>query len=353
MRIRKVAALALWTAATAFVLVLPSLGQERIGVDMRDVPPGYGPRRGRGWGPEQATGEPDTLQAGDISTAWASRHPDAGPEWLKLEYDKEADIGEVRIRETHNPGAITKVTAFDKDGKEEVLWQGREPDHDFPGDFVVPVAKDRNVLTKSVKIYLDTTLVQGWNEIDAVRLVAKDGTGQWAARATASSTFAELGGGMDVPPPPPPPVDRFNRGDPFNELGEGPVKVKLQGNEVIEGVFVRSRGEFIIIRQPAAKKLLIISKQQIVLVEAPDAERERDGHAGPPPPQPPRGRFGPGDPFNELAEGPVKVKLVGNEVIEGVFVRSRGDFIILKQPAANKLALINRQQIVLVEAPEP
>src|SRR5258706_8055915 len=44
-------------------------------------PDGLVPRRS--WGPEQATGAPDTFSAGDISTAWASREPNAGAEWLR------------------------------------------------------------------------------------------------------------------------------------------------------------------------------------------------------------------------------------------------------------------------------
>jgi len=43
----------------------------------------------------------------------------------------------------------------------------------------------------SVKVYLDTRRVPGWNEIDAVELVGRDGTRQWATAATAISTFVE------------------------------------------------------------------------------------------------------------------------------------------------------------------
>ncbi|HEX5243530.1 MAG TPA: hypothetical protein VFW23_09750, partial [Tepidisphaeraceae bacterium] len=46
------------------------------------------PSRGpRAWGPEQATGKPDTWpRSGDIQTAWASKTPDGQPEWLELGY---------------------------------------------------------------------------------------------------------------------------------------------------------------------------------------------------------------------------------------------------------------------------
>src|SRR5262249_39069409 len=66
----------------------------------------------RNWGEEQILGPPDTGSAGDMPTAWASREPDAGPEWLAAGFDTAVEIAEVRIRETFNPGAINKVTAL-------------------------------------------------------------------------------------------------------------------------------------------------------------------------------------------------------------------------------------------------
>lgn len=143
----------------------------------------------RSWGPEQAAGEPDTFQAGDIPTAWASLEQDGGEEWLKLDYETAVDIAEVRVRETHNPGAISKVTAFLANGTEVTLWEGVEPPAGAPVEmsFQVPAS----VNAKSVKVYLDTTRVPGWNEIDAVELIGRDGSRQWAKQANASSTYAE------------------------------------------------------------------------------------------------------------------------------------------------------------------
>jgi hypothetical protein len=143
----------------------------------------------RSWGSEQAAGEPDTFQAGDISTAWASREPDGGEEWLKLDYEKSVDIAEVRVRETHNPGAIFKVTAFLANGTEVTLWEGVEPKAEPPVEMSFQVPDSVNA--KSVKVYLDTKRVPGWNEIDAVQVIGRDGSQQWARQATASSTYAE------------------------------------------------------------------------------------------------------------------------------------------------------------------
>ena len=142
----------------------------------------------RGWGPEQAAGEPDTLQAGDISTAWAPRLPDGGEEWLKLEYERAVAIAEVRVRETYNPGAIAKVTAVLPNGNEITLWEGVEPKAQPPVEMSFQVTEA--VTARSVKVYLDTQRVPGWNEIDAVELIGRDGSHQWAKEASASSTYA-------------------------------------------------------------------------------------------------------------------------------------------------------------------
>src|SRR5688572_12697187 len=91
------------------------LGQNRSGASgvagvPRPVRKWTGPKRS--WGPEQALGEPDTPGAGDITTAWASATPDEQKEWLICEYEKPVHAIFLRVHETYNPGALTKVTAI-------------------------------------------------------------------------------------------------------------------------------------------------------------------------------------------------------------------------------------------------
>jgi hypothetical protein len=152
----------------------------------------------RSWGPEQATGAPNTMSAGDIPTAWASLNPDGGVEWLKLDYQNPADIAQIRIRETYNPGAVFKITALSAIGQEYTLWEGTETPEAAPFDSVFDIPG--NVYAQSIIIYLDTTRVSGWNEIDAVELVSKTGHRQWASQATASSTYAERSSLAAQPP---------------------------------------------------------------------------------------------------------------------------------------------------------
>ncbi len=145
----------------------------------------------RSWGPEQMIGTPDTERAGDFPTAWASLDPDGGPEWVVLDFPKEVEVGQVRVRETLGPGTIFMVSAILADGSEKILWHGTEPAAEAPVE--MEFNPSSQVRSRRIRVQLDTSRVPGWNEIDAVELVGTDGTRQWASGAWASSTYADRG----------------------------------------------------------------------------------------------------------------------------------------------------------------
>jgi len=171
-----------------------------------DLPPGYwvylapnwyvwdAPRAerapGRNWGPEQATGEPDTGAAGDLPTAWASKTPDGQPEWLDLRYAQPVSATAVLVHATYNPGALVRVSAFTEDGREVTVWTGKDPAEPGTGRALSVISFRTEFPTRRVRIYLDSPAVAGWNEIDAVGLVDDMGRTQWASDAEASSTYA-------------------------------------------------------------------------------------------------------------------------------------------------------------------
>ncbi len=170
------------------------------------------------WGPEQATGAPDTPAAGDQVTAWASATPDNQAEWLLLQYEKPVKAVAVHVYESYNPGALTKVAVFDGDGKEITVWEGSDPvDRSKPvGVSRIPI--DVDFAVERVKLYLDSPIVGGWNEIDAVGLLDEKEETHWAVSAEASSSFGQFSGTVygayghpmlqpiDAPPPLPPVV---------------------------------------------------------------------------------------------------------------------------------------------------
>lgn len=144
---------------------------------------------GPSWDTSQATGPPDTPGYGDIQTAWASRSPDAGPEWLVLDYEKSLTPQAVEIHETYNPGAVNQVSVFDDEGRELIMWRGTDPTPASAQRGVSRIPLEIDFAVSRIKIYIDSAAVPGWNEIDAVGLVDKQGRRHWAIRAYASSSF--------------------------------------------------------------------------------------------------------------------------------------------------------------------
>ena len=149
----------------------------------------------RGWGPEQATGEPDTPAAGDIRTAWAAFDPDSNEEWLQLTYPQAVVARAVEVHETFNPGAVHRVCAVLDNGGELELWKGKDPTSADELKGVSEIEFETAESIKTVRLYIDAPSVSGWNEIDAVGLVDADGNKQWAVSAAASSTYASRGAG--------------------------------------------------------------------------------------------------------------------------------------------------------------
>jgi hypothetical protein len=127
----------------------------------------YGPDS---WAAKQATGKPDTVGAGDIRTAWASRVADGGEEWLELTYEQPVMATHVRIHETFNPGAVRKVEARDAEGNWQVLWEGTIPTLE-PERWLLIGFRRAPIATSTIRVVLDSAGVPGWNEIDAVELI--------------------------------------------------------------------------------------------------------------------------------------------------------------------------------------
>lgn len=153
----------------------------------------------RAWGPEQATGAPDCGDAAaDNQKAWASKTEDEQDEWLHLAYDKPVRPVAILIYENYNPGALYKVSVFTPNEPmnptlylESEVWKGKDPTAPGSGRgvSVIPVKLDHPIT--AVRLFLHSPQVKGWNEIDAVGLLDSEGKIQWAARAEASSTYAE------------------------------------------------------------------------------------------------------------------------------------------------------------------
>ena len=124
-----------------------------------------------GYGAIQATGAPDTLLPGDAATAWAPLEADDGEQWLELAYEFPLVPAEINIYESYNPGAIFSVEVYDLANEEwVVVWEDEPGPIDEPGRVLSIETAGIDVVTDGVRIWLDTSAVEGWNEIDAVEL---------------------------------------------------------------------------------------------------------------------------------------------------------------------------------------
>jgi hypothetical protein len=148
---------------------------------------------GENWAPARACGPPDTNTMGDIPTAWASLTPDAQNEWLELDFAVPVIARSVRVYETNAPGALSLVSAGEAFGELTEVWSGTDPAKpNADGIFVAEIPIKSRATISHIRLDLDSPRVRGWNEIDAVGLVDEKGNVQWAIKARASSTYADM-----------------------------------------------------------------------------------------------------------------------------------------------------------------
>ena len=221
----------------------------------------------RNWGPEQATGAPDTSTAADAVTAWASWRADAPGEWLEVEFAREVEIAEIDIHESFNPGAISRVSVVgpNRDGVVDTPpgWRPTGPPETpsarssilFSGTYVARSGVNVMVVKPSdhprgrfVRIDLLSEKVPGWNEIDAVQLVGTDGSKQWAVGARASTSYA------DGAPP-----------DPFQALIGHRAVVHLANGSTLDGVVESMGAEWV--RVMVGGQGLVVLKTSVLYFE--------------------------------------------------------------------------------------
>jgi len=123
------------------------------------------------WSAAQATGAPDVPECGDYASAWAAEGYDT-IEWIELTYDAPVLPTEVNIFQTYNPNQVTKVELRDLEGNYHTIYTGFPADESDTCPFLlhIPVeGVDKQV--DGVKITIDQSVLETWNEIDAVELV--------------------------------------------------------------------------------------------------------------------------------------------------------------------------------------
>ncbi|MCA9532292.1 MAG: discoidin domain-containing protein [Sandaracinaceae bacterium] len=121
---------------------------------------------------QRATGAPDVYPtAGDLPNAWATRLADGGIQHITLRYAEPVLTTAVFWLETYNPGAVVRVDDVSDPAQVVTLFSGIEPTRGVTGAAAVEVRLPEPRSIHTVRLYLDTNAVTGWNEIDAVALI--------------------------------------------------------------------------------------------------------------------------------------------------------------------------------------
>jgi hypothetical protein len=125
------------------------------------------------WGFVQATGEPDVPTCGDDPHAWASSESD-GRDYLIVEFAQPVIPTQINIHQSFNPGSIVMIDVGNTEDRDRVL--PLDDSADLPGDTDCPGVFSFNVEGVDVPIdfvviYVDQSITEDWNEIDAVELV--------------------------------------------------------------------------------------------------------------------------------------------------------------------------------------
>ncbi len=117
----------------------------------------------------EANGICDAMTLG-ASRGWRQAEENGGTEWIELRYATPVFPFSVEVYESLNPGTVVNISVRNPEGNWQEVWAGddtvtvcpavmrvRFPTLDFPVDII--------------RVELNTSLVDGWNEIDAVKLI--------------------------------------------------------------------------------------------------------------------------------------------------------------------------------------
>ena len=118
----------------------------------------------------QALGKPNKLpQAESGASAWRPAQEDDGEQWIKVGFEQPAPIRQVAVAENFGAGCISKILAYDPDGKEYLLSINPETAPPAAGKMWHLVLKSPTAYAvAALKVVLNTQRVAGYNEIDAV-----------------------------------------------------------------------------------------------------------------------------------------------------------------------------------------
>ncbi len=128
----------------------------------------------KAYGANQVLGSPKVIEHKESKVAWMPSMPNRGSEFIQVSFKNPIKTKQILICENYNPGAITQVFAYDKEGKEYLLFSQKDGKNASKGlnTFTIDFSETKYAIAQ-VKVVLNTTLVGGYNQIDAIGISSK------------------------------------------------------------------------------------------------------------------------------------------------------------------------------------
>ncbi len=125
---------------------------------------------------KQSLGTPNYFPSGctDPKASWSSKKPDDITEYLHLGFKTPVDGRSVIIAEIQNPGAVARVFLFDRYGKKYRVYDKVAIPTNSPKRLLQINLDEEIKEIVSVKIFLQSSAVKGFNSIDAVGISDED-----------------------------------------------------------------------------------------------------------------------------------------------------------------------------------
>jgi len=123
---------------------------------------------------DEALGQPNVLpKGGESKKAWSVKTKNGketdGISSIRVAFANPARIQQVVIAQSHNPGAITKVTIYSPEKQELKIYEGAPKQEGIKGKMMnIFLDKPTDFYVSEVEIQLDPVSVPGENQIDAI-----------------------------------------------------------------------------------------------------------------------------------------------------------------------------------------
>lgn len=148
---------------------------------------------GHAYRAKQILGIPNKLpQFGNSPCAWSPADADGrNEEWIKVGFQKSIPLKQVAIAENFNPGAISRVYAYDEAGKEFLISEAVPLQQPAKGRMLRVFPKQQNIVANAIKVVLQPSKVSGFNQIDAIAISESTAPVEAAINVTSSQIKAQ------------------------------------------------------------------------------------------------------------------------------------------------------------------